>query len=120
MVVIFFTHLRDLARTGPALGRYTNNFLVASLLIECCLPGILPSEKRQYTPGHSLLMLRINSPCLSGRALGGGVRRGNSSGSKVENAVVADEMDTRFGSDRARARAKMGHEIHRADGRNRQ
>ena len=40
------------------------NFSVASLLIELCKLGFLPNEKRQCTPGHSLLMLRINSPCL--------------------------------------------------------
>ena len=40
----------------------------ASLLIEYCCAGILPSEKRQCAPGHPLLILRINSPCLRWRS----------------------------------------------------
>ena len=32
------------------------------------LPRALPGEKRQCTPGHPLLMLRINSPCSRWRS----------------------------------------------------
>ena len=47
------------------------NILVASLLIVSwnLLPRALPGEKRQRTPGHSLLMLCINSPCTPGHSL---------------------------------------------------